>query len=128
MEVKKVLYATNLKEPTYNLFEGLLGIKKIGLEEIILLSCSPPDHLKEELSVNGISPKGIEAAGPFVSRILNSAKREDVSLIVANLKREERATDTQSETKLEVPYSSRRLTSASSYHRNIYHTTVFNLA
>jgi len=90
MEVKKVLYATNLKELTYDLFEGLLGIKKIGLEEIILLSCSPPEELKEKLSVNGINPKEIEASGPLVSRILDSAEREDVSLIVANLKRKKR--------------------------------------
>jgi len=90
MEVKKVLYATNLKEPTYDLFEGLLGIKKIELEEIILLSCSLPDDLKEKLSVNGINAKGIEASGPLVSRVLDSARREDVSLIVANLKREKR--------------------------------------
>ena len=90
MEIKKVLYATNLEEPTYDLFEGLLGIKRIGLEEIILLSCSPPDDFKEKLSVNGINPKGIEASGPFVSTILDSAKRENTSLIVVNLQREKR--------------------------------------
>ncbi len=88
MQVKKVLFATNLKKPTYSLFEGLLGIKKIGLEEIILLSHSPPEDLKERLSEHGINLRGVEGSGSLVSRILDTAQREDVSLIVANLKRE----------------------------------------
>ncbi|NVL91660.1 MAG: universal stress protein [Desulfobacterales bacterium] len=88
MEIKKVLFATNLKEPTYNLFEGLLRIKRIGLEEIILLSHSPSDDLRERLSKHGINLRRVEGLGSLVSRILDSAQREDVSLIVANLKRE----------------------------------------
>lgn len=88
MEVRKLLYATNLKEPTFDSFEGLLGIKEIGLEEIILLSGNPPDELKDRLSHHGIKLRGVEGSGSLVSRILDSVKREDVSLVVANLKRE----------------------------------------
>ena len=90
MEIKRVLYAAHLKEPTYNLLEGLVGIKKIGLEEIILLSNSPPEELKQRLSEHGINLRAVEGSGPLVSRILDSAQREDVSLIVANIKREKR--------------------------------------
>ena len=90
MQVKKVLYTTNLKEPTYNLFAGLLRMKRIGLEEIILLSHNPPEDLKGRLSQHGINLRGVEGSGTLVSGILDSAQREDVSLIVANLKRENR--------------------------------------
>ena len=90
MEAKKILYATNLKEPTYDLLERFLDIKKIGLEEIIFLSKSLPQELKEKLSEHGINLKEVEASGPLISKILDTAKRENTSLIVANLKREKR--------------------------------------
>lgn len=90
MKIKKVLFATNLEEPTYHVFEGLLGIKKIGLEEIILLSNNSPDDLKERLSERGISLRAVEGSRSFVSSIRDSAESEDVCLIVVNLKREKR--------------------------------------
>jgi len=90
MEIKKVISATNLKVPAYNIFEGLLGIKKIGLEEIILLSGSLPEELKERLSSHGIKLRKVKGSEKLVSRILDTAKRENTSLIVANLKREKR--------------------------------------
>lgn len=90
MEIKKVISATNFKMPTYNMFEGLLGIKKIGLEEIILLSGSLPEELKEKLSGHGIKIREVEGSGKLVSRIFDSAKRENASLVVANLKREKK--------------------------------------
>jgi nucleotide-binding universal stress UspA family protein len=90
MEIKKVISATNLKAPSYDIFEGLLGIKKIGLEEIILLSGSLPEELKERLSSHGIKLRKVEGSGKLVSRILDTAKRENTSLIVANLKREKK--------------------------------------
>ena len=90
MEIQKVISATNLKEPSYDIFEGLLDIKKIGLEEIILLSGSLPEELKERLSGHGITLRKVEGSGKLVSRILDTAKRENTSLIVANLKREKK--------------------------------------
>ena len=90
IEIKKLLYATYLKEPTYSLFEGLLDIRKMGLEEIILLSESLSQELKERLAEHGINLKRIEGSGPFISRILETADREHASLIVAHLNREKR--------------------------------------
>jgi nucleotide-binding universal stress UspA family protein len=88
MEIKRVLFTTNLREPTYHICEGLLGIKKIGLEEIILFSNPPPDDLRKRLSQRGINLRGVEASGSLVSKILDTARREDISLVVANIKRE----------------------------------------
>ena len=90
IEIKKLLYATYLKEPTYSLFEGLLDIRKMGLEEIILLSESLSQELKERLAEHGINLKRIEGSGPFISRILETADREHASLIVAHLNREKK--------------------------------------
>ena len=90
MEAKKILYATNLKEPTHDLLERFLDIKKIGLEEIIFLSKSLPQGLKEKLSEHGINLKRDKGSGPLIPRILDSANKENASFIVAHLNREKR--------------------------------------
>jgi len=88
MELKKILYATNFKEPTYNVLEALLEMKKIGLEEIILLSGSPQKELKEKFYDHGITLRESNGSGPSVTRILDSAHKENVSLIVGHMERE----------------------------------------
>jgi len=90
MQIKKLLYATHLKEPNLSLFKGFLDIKKIGLEEIILVCESPPQELKESLSEQGINLRRVEGSGPLDSRILESANRENPSLVVAHLSKEKR--------------------------------------
>ena len=90
VKIKKLLYVSHLKEPTWNILEGLLDIKKIGLEEIILLSEGLPQGLKERLSEHGINLKRDEGSGPLIPRILETANREHTSFIVAHLKREKR--------------------------------------
>lgn len=90
VKIKKLLYVTNLKEPTWSIPEGLLDIKKIGLEEIILLSEVLPHGLKERLSGHGINLKTDVGSGPLISRIFEVANREQTSLIVAHLDREKR--------------------------------------
>jgi len=90
VKIKKLLYVSHLKEPTWNILEGLLDIKKIGLEEIILLSEGLPQGLKERLSEHGINLKRDEGLGPLISRILDSANKENASFIVAHLNREKR--------------------------------------
>ncbi len=88
MEIRRVLCAADVRAATQKLFEALVSIKKIGLEEIILLPNRPPDDLRERLSQWGINLRGVEASGSFVSRIVDTARREDVSLVVANMERE----------------------------------------
>ena len=90
IEIKKLLYATDLKEPTLSFFEGLMDIKKIGLEEIILLSNSPSEDLRRKLSEDGVNLRAVEGSGPIPFRILETASRENPSLVVAHLNREKK--------------------------------------
>jgi len=90
IKIKKILYIPYLKEPTYDLIEGLLDIKKIGLEEIILLSESQPQGLKKKLFEHGINLKRDKGSGPLIPRILDSANKENASFIVAHLTREKK--------------------------------------
>jgi nucleotide-binding universal stress UspA family protein len=68
----------------------LLAIKKIGLREILLLSGSPLEELRERISEDGVYLRTVEGSGPLDSRILESANRENPSLVVAHLSREKR--------------------------------------
>lgn len=90
IEIKKLLYATHLREPTYSLFEGLLDIRKMGLEEIILLSNSPSEDLGRKLSEDGLNLRAVQGSGPLPFRILETASTENPSLIVAHLNREKK--------------------------------------
>jgi nucleotide-binding universal stress UspA family protein len=90
IEIKKLLCATYLKEPAYALFERLLDIRKLGLQEIILLSAGPSEELRKRVSENGVDLKVVEGSGPLSSRIIEEADREHPSLIVAHLNREKK--------------------------------------
>jgi len=90
--IKKILYIPYLKEPTYDFLEGLLDIKKIGLEEIILFSETLPQGLKEKLSEHGINLKRDRGSGPLIPRILDSANKENASFIVTHLDRKKKKT------------------------------------
>jgi nucleotide-binding universal stress UspA family protein len=90
MEIKKLLYVTHLTEPAFDLFEGLLEIKKIGLQEIILMSDRLSQELKDRASEQGINLKEVTGSGPLIQRIFEVANREHASLIVAHLDREKR--------------------------------------
>ena len=56
----------------------------------MLLCESLPQELKERLSEQGINLRRVEGSGPLDSRILESANRENPSLVVAHLSREKR--------------------------------------
>jgi len=84
MEIKKLLYVAQLREPTYEFIESLAGMEKIGLKEIILFPENPPKELVARLSVHGIHLKGINSPRPKVPEIVEAASREQVSLIIAH--------------------------------------------
>jgi nucleotide-binding universal stress UspA family protein len=90
MEVKKLVYATDLREPTYDIFESLLAIKKTGLERIILLSETAPEGLRRRLSNDGVDLRTVEESKPLPSKILETADREHASLVVTRLNREKK--------------------------------------
>jgi nucleotide-binding universal stress UspA family protein len=86
-ELKKLLYATNLKKPSFTALEGLLELCKLGLKEMILLNIANFSDWKETLSQHDINVKVVSEKEPSASRILNVAEKEDVSLIVAHLEK-----------------------------------------
>jgi nucleotide-binding universal stress UspA family protein len=91
----KLLYATNLGENTlsFDMIEDLLVLKQAGLEEIVFLQTIP--DIKSETTVRekwlsdltdlGITAKVLTEEVLSTAGILNTAKEEEVSLIVVNL-------------------------------------------
>jgi len=88
MEIKKLLYITHLREPTYELLEGLTEMGKIGLKEIILFPKNPTKELTDRLSDHGINLKGVDGSGPLVPLIFEVADKEHVSLIITHSQRD----------------------------------------
>ncbi|MBN1226332.1 MAG: universal stress protein [Deltaproteobacteria bacterium] len=87
MEIKRIIYTTNLEKATHDPIELLLGMKGIGLKEVMLLSSDLPEGLTSKLAEEEINCKTIDNPGPFVNKILDLADKENASLIVANMKR-----------------------------------------
>lgn len=114
MKLKKILFPTKFRELAFNSLESLLELKKVGLEEIILVYIIPreevgfvpyggymkdeEDRLREQAQIrfsdwqDAISAKGIESkvvieVGKPIANILRISKRENVDLIVAGRKK-----------------------------------------
>ncbi len=87
MEIKRILYTTNLEKATHDPIELLLGMKGVGLKEVMLLSSDLPEGLKSKLAEEEINCKTIDKPGPFVNKILDLADKENASLIIASMKR-----------------------------------------
>lgn len=114
MKLKKILFPTKFRELAFNSLESLLELKKVGLEEIILVYIIPredvgfvpyggymkdeEERLREQAQIrfsdwqDAISAKGIESkvvieVGKPIANILRISKRENVDLIVAGRKK-----------------------------------------
>lgn len=84
MEIKRLLYITHRREPTYEVLEGLTEMGKIGLREILLLPANPPKELRDRFSDHGIQLRGVDGSEPLIPWIFEVATRERVSLILAH--------------------------------------------
>lgn len=106
MDVKKVIYATNLRKPTFRVLDGLSGLKNLGLQEILLLCATGKEgrgdsnrlkdatldlfeEWKKRLSDLGmnvsirIDPCNLSAS------VLNTIQRNNISLVILHLNKKE---------------------------------------
>ncbi len=99
MDVKKILYATNLDKPDFKVLEGLSGLSKFGCREIVLLSALGKDKGIEKSRLKGLvsdrfetwkkklSDYGINASikiepENLVASVLKTIQNYQISLIV----------------------------------------------
>ncbi len=86
----KLLYVTNLKDKQifFSRIENLSGLRKVGLEEIVLLQTTPFDGWLDNPVTAGITYKTLVEETLSLSTILDVARRENASLIVCDCKKE----------------------------------------
>ena len=87
MEIRKILFVTDLEDQSLalNLLKQILRLQELGLEQIFFLQTIPFDIWIEELSAGKVEARIVVDENLSVSRILEAAEEEDVSLIVTNL-------------------------------------------
>ena len=89
-EVAKLLYVTNMRQPSFSEVERLLALRTLGLKEVVLLHTTRVEDWETRLANQGINSKTLTVDGPLVPGILNAAHREAISLVAANLKRDKK--------------------------------------
>jgi nucleotide-binding universal stress UspA family protein len=91
MDMRKILYATDLKEQTlsFSLLKGLLPLRRLGLEEMVFLQTTSSDDWIKGLSEAEIRSRVFVEKKIQVQKILDVARIQGVSLIVINLERGE---------------------------------------
>jgi len=90
MQVGKLLYATDSREPDFSGVKALLDLKNLGLMEFIFLHATRVQGWGTRLAEYDITSKTVMMEGPVVPSILNAAHREGAPLIAASLNRDTR--------------------------------------
>jgi len=98
MEIRKILFATDLEDQYFalNLLKQVLSLQKLGLEQVFFLQTMPFDRWTEGVSASKVKAKTIIDENLSLSRILETAEEEDVSLIVIHLSKNKTKTSTHS--------------------------------
>jgi nucleotide-binding universal stress UspA family protein len=90
MEVGKLLYVTDVRQPSFSEVEPVLALRTLGLNEVIFLHTTKVEGWDAKVADYGLKSKTFMVDGPLVPAILNAAHREAISLVAANLKRDKR--------------------------------------
>ncbi len=103
MEVKRILYATNLSEPSFRVLEGLSGLSGFGWREVVLLCALGKQEGSKDLTLDlfetwkeKLKGFGVDVTiridpGNLAASVLNTIHGESISLIILHLdKKEER--------------------------------------
>ncbi len=87
MEIKKLLYATDIEKPDFADLERLLVLRKMGLEEVLFIHPSGDEDWEKRLADHGLKSKALGNEGPLLSKILDTARQEDISVLAVSLKK-----------------------------------------
>jgi nucleotide-binding universal stress UspA family protein len=90
MDVGRLLYATDMREPSFSEVEPVLTLRTMGLKEVVLLHTTKVKDWDAKFADHGLKSKTFMVDGPLVTTILNTAHREAVSLIAVSLNRDKR--------------------------------------
>jgi nucleotide-binding universal stress UspA family protein len=87
MEIKKLIYVTDMNSPSFEDVDQLMVLRKLGLEAVIFLNPSGIEDWDKRVEDYGVKARTLAGEGPVLSRILDAARQEDPSIIAASLNR-----------------------------------------
>jgi len=90
MEIKKLIYVTDMNSPRFEEMEQLMVFRKLGLEEVIFLNPRGIGDWDERVQDHGVKARTLAGEGLALSRILDAVRREEPSMIAASLNRRRR--------------------------------------
>ena len=90
MEIKKLLYVTDMNSPSFEGVDQFMVLRKLGVEEVIFLDAIAAEDWEERVSKYGLKSRTLAGEGPILSRILDAARQEGPSIIAASLNRRRR--------------------------------------
>lgn len=88
MQVGKLLYVTDFGQPIFSEVERLVNLRSLGVKEVIFLHATKAEGWERRVDDYGIDFKTFMVEGPPVASILDTARKEGVSLIVTKLIRD----------------------------------------
>jgi nucleotide-binding universal stress UspA family protein len=89
-DVGKLLYVRDFGQPISYEVERLMDLRSLGLKEVIFLHTTKGEDWAGKFADYELQSKDLVVDEPIVPAILNAAKQEGISLIAANLNRDER--------------------------------------
>jgi nucleotide-binding universal stress UspA family protein len=90
MEIKKLIYVTDMNSPRFEDVDQLMVLRKLGLEEVIFLNPSGIEDWDKRVEDYGVKARSLVGEGPVLSKILDAARQEDPTIIAASLNRRRR--------------------------------------
>jgi nucleotide-binding universal stress UspA family protein len=85
MEVKKLLYVTDIEEPDLSEVEQLLVLRKLGLEEVLFLCPNTPKDWEKRLGDYGLKSRTLKWEGSLLPGILDAMQKEKISIMAVSL-------------------------------------------
>jgi len=87
MEIRKLLYATDIEEPSFTELERLMVFRNLGLEEVVCLLPKGVEDWEGRLADYSLKSRTLPSKGPLLPGILDIVRQEGISIIAACLKR-----------------------------------------
>jgi nucleotide-binding universal stress UspA family protein len=86
MEIKKLLYASDIVSPDFSDVEGLLDLRNLGLEEILFFRTGEGEDWGKTVESYGLKSRIMKGDISSLSRLGERAREEEVSMIAVNHK------------------------------------------
>jgi len=90
MEVRKLLYVTDIEKPNFSEVEQLLILRKLGLDEILFLCPNRPEDWERRLGDYGLKSRRLKGGESLLQSILDAMQKEKISIVAASFRRENR--------------------------------------